>query len=325
MASNAADIITGALLNLNSYSPAQALEPQDGTVGLNSLNDLLDSLSNDEAFIYTQVETVFQWIANQYEYTIGNPLSPTTFTGNLTSGLPTVSGITTMPSNIVAGSTITDLASALPSGSILGQTPTLVTVVGTTTLTLSANATSNQTLDTFSYTVPGNIPVNRPLRFRSGFTRTTTSGIANLDFTFEFTDFDNYKRELLKNVQGPWPYIAAYQPTFPYGTLYVYPAPGSNYTAHIFSDLILSEFANTTTPYSLPQGYARALKKLLALELAPIYGKTPSAELRLQAKEAKDLIKGTNSTPVKVMQFDTAICRPRVNDASWFTDGGFRG
>lgn len=324
MASTATDIITGGLLNINSYSPAQALNPQDGTVGLNTLNDLLDSLSNDEAFVYTQTETVFQWIAGQFEYTVGNPTSPTNFTGNLTSGLPTISGITTMPSNIAVGSAITDLASAIPTGSTLGLTPTTVTAIGTTTLTLSANATSNQTLDTFTYTVPGNIPLSRPLRFRSGFTRTTTSGIANLDYTFEFTDFDNYKRELLKNVQGPWPYVAAYQPTFPYGTLYVYPAPGSNYTAHLFSDLILSAFANTTTPYSLPQGYARALKKLLALELAPIYGKTPSAELRLQAKEAKDLIKGTNATPVKVMSFDTAIVKGRERDASWAQDGGFR-
>jgi hypothetical protein len=324
MASTAADIITGALLNINSYSPAQALEPSDGTVGLNSLNDLLDSLSNDEAFVYTQQETIFQWIAGQFQYTVGNPVSPTTFTGNLTSGTAFITNITTMPANIVVGSTITDLASAIPTGSILGLTPTTVIAVNATNLELSANATSNQTLDTFTYTVPGNIPIARPLRFRSGFTRTTTSGIANLDFGFEFTDFDNYKRELLKNVQGPWPYVAAYQPTFPYGTAYFYPAPGSNYTAHIFSDLILAEFASTTTPYSLPQGYTRALKKLLALELAPIYGKTPSAELRLQAKEAKDLIKGTNSTPVKVMSFDTAICYARVNDASWSQDGGFR-
>jgi len=324
LASTAADIVTGALLNINSYSPAQALLPGDGTVGLNSLNDLLSSLNNDEAFVYTQQETIFQWIAGQFQYSIGNPLSPTTFTGNLTSGLPTISGITTMPSDIAIGSTITDLASAIPSGTTLAPVPSTVTAIGSTTLTLSAKASSNQTLDTFSYTVPGNIPVARPLRFRNGFTRTTTSGIANLDYTFTFTDFDNYKRELLKNVQGPWPYIASYQPTFPYGTLYVYPAPGSNYTAHLFSDLVISEFASLTTPYLLPQGYALALKKLLALQLAPIYGKNVSPELRMQAKEALDRIKGTNAVPVATLQFDTAIVKSRVNDASWAQDGGFR-
>ena len=243
MASTAADIVTGGLLNINSYSPGEVLSAQDGDVGLNALNDLLSSLSNDEAFVYTQVETIFPWITGQFQYAVG------------------------------------------PSGA--------------------------------------DIIMPRPLRFRSGFSRASTSGIANLDYTFTFTDFDNYKRELLKNVQGPWPYVAAYQPTFPNGTLYVYPAPGSSYTAHLFSDLILSEFATITTAYALPQGYTRALKKLLALELAPIYGKTVSSELRMQAKEAKDLIKGTNAQPVPVMQFDSAISRSQTQDAGWAQNGGF--
>jgi hypothetical protein len=105
--------------------------------------------------------------------------------------------------------------------------------------------------------------------------------------------------------------------------MYVYPAPGSNYTAHIFSDLILSQFASVSAAYSLPQGYTRALKKLLALELAPIYGKTPSKELILQAKEAKQLLQGTNSSPVAVLQYDSALARTQTADASWAQHGGF--
>jgi hypothetical protein len=323
MASTAGDIITGALLNINSYSPGAPLNAQDATVGLNALNDLLDSLSNDEAFVYTQQETIFSWISNQFEYTVGNPVGGT-FLGNTAAGSPIITGITSLPSQLIVGGTITDLQSLIPGGTALFPTPTTVIAIGTTTVTLSANATANSNgLDTFTYTVPGNIPIARPLRFRSGFTRANQSGLSMLDYTFKFTDFDAYKRELLKSVPGPWPFVAAYQPTFPYGTVYVYPAPSANYTAHIFSDLILSEFASTTTPYSMPQGYTRALKKLLGLELCPIYGKTPSAELRLQAKEAKALLKNTNETPVAVLQYDTALARTQVNDASWAQHGGF--
>jgi hypothetical protein len=135
--------------------------------------------------------------------------------------------------------------------------------------------------------------------------------------------FDRYKEQLLKNIQGPWPYIAAYQPTFPLGTLYVYPAPGSSYTAHLFTDLILSEFATTTASYSLPQGYTRALKKLLALELAPNYGKTPHPLLITQAKEAKELLKTLNDSPVVALKFDSAIVRAQTADAGWSQSGGF--
>ena len=316
MASTALDIITGALLNINSYSPGETLSSSDQTVGLNILNDLLDSLSNDEAYVYTQQETIFQWINGQYQYSVGNPLSTNTFIGTVTGGSASVTGVTSFPGDLTVGGTITDLGGVFPSG-------TTILSFSSSTVVLSANATSTPSLnpDTFNYTVPGNIPITRPLRFRSGFTRSNSS--STLDFTFTFVDFDAYKRELLKKVTGPWPYIASYQPTFPYGTIYVYPSPGANYTAHIFSDIILSEFASATAQYSLPQGYTRHLKKMLALELAPIYGKSPSAELRMQAKEAMELIKGTNNTPVPTLQFDASLVRSDATDAGWIATGGF--
>jgi hypothetical protein len=315
----ALSLITGALLNINSYSPGETLQPADAQVGLNALNDLLDSLSNDEAFVYTQQETIYSWIAGQFQYSVGNPVSVNTFTGTVTGGSPNITGVTSFPPDLTLNGTVTDFGAAFPAGT------TIVNFVGTTvTLSSAALFTPAGNPDVFNYTVPGNIPIPRPLRFRSGFTRANSSGSANQDYTFTFTDLDNYKRYLLKNVLGPWPYVASYQPTFPYGTLYVYPAPGASYTAHIFSDLILSEFASTTAQYSLPPGYTRALKKLLALELAPAYGKAPSAELRVQAKDAYNLIKGTNQTPVPVMEFDSAIVRAQSNDASWAQHGGFQ-
>ena len=422
MASTAGDIITGALLNINAYAPAQALSSQDGTVGLNVLNDLLDSLSNDECFIFTQVETVFTWISGQYEYTVGNPIGGT-FTGILTSGSPAITSVTVLPGALLAtsgnqtGSTLTDNtnggANVIPALTTDAQSPPWVQTGGNQTINattvsqigvaliftgaLSSGATSatlssvngtaggwpyvsgannvtfsdgetrsvtftngstavswtsglnnnvtsaascpnlilmsqNATAtpatnpDVITYTVPGNIPISRPLRFRSGFTRASAGGSGNaaLDYTFVFVDFDAYKRELLKNVQGPWPYIASYQPTWPYGTLYVYPNPSSGYVGHIFSDYKLSEFTNTSSAYAMPEGYTRALKKLLALELAPIYGKIVTAEMRQQAKEAKTLIQGTNNTPVKVLQYDTSIYRDPPTDAGWILHGGFR-
>ena len=317
--STAADLITGALLNINSYSPGEALSSQDGTTGLNSLNDLLDSLTNDQAFVYTQQETIYPWIPGKYQYSVGNPVGGT-FSGALTSGSPTITG--TIPANLIANGDLSDVYAAIPSGTVVG------TFTGTTVSMVDSagnpvNALSNQALDTITYTVPGDIKMGRPLRFHDGFTRSSTSSNANNDFIFQIVSFERYKEELLKNIQGPWPYIAAYQPTFPLGTLYIYPSPGSAYTAHIFTDLIISGYATTSTTYALPQGYNRAIKKLLALELAPIYGKTPSPQLLQQAKDAIDLLKGTNATPVVALRYDSAISRSQVTDAGWILRGGF--
>lgn len=386
MATTALDIITGALLNINSYSPGEPLNNADATTALNVLNDLLDSLSTDQCFVYTQVEQIFPWVSGQFQYSIGNPTGGT-FVGYTVAGSPVITGVT-VPANIAVGGDLTDVNVAVPAGATvtafsgnigatgftftvppvgssgtmtatwpaatgnylitfsdgetrtglftlasafvvwfggaLTGTPTVVGSVNINTITMSANALFTQiTADTFTYTIPGDIKMGRPLRFRDGFTRANTSGVANLDFAFQMISFDRYKEELLKNVQGPWPYVAAYQPTFPYGTLYVYPAPGSNYVAHLFTDLIISDFTATTSAYNMPQGYSRALKKLLALELAPNYGKNPSPLLMSQAKEAKELIKAVNDTPVVTLRFDSAIASAQVNDAGWIIRGGF--
>jgi hypothetical protein len=312
----ALDIVTGALQNINVIAAGEPVSSQDAQIGLTALNDLLESLSNDENFVYTQVETVFPWVAGQFQYSVGNYVGGT-FTGTLTVGSQIITGVT-VPSAVTVGGTITDAGGVLPSG-------TVILAIGTNNVTISNAPTTLPAInpDTFTYTIPGNIAMARPLRFRDGFTRATTSANANLDYSFEFVSFDRYKEELLKNVQGPWPYIAAYQPTFPLGTLYVYPAPSANYTAHLFSDLVLSDYATITSTFSLPQGYSRALKKLLALELAPSYGKTVTPELRGQAKEAKDYIKGTNDTPVVTLRYDSAISRSQTQDAGWITHGGF--
>jgi hypothetical protein len=320
----ALDIIQGALLNLNSYSPGEAVNAADAQTGLNSLNDLTESLANDESFIYTQIETIFPWVSGQYQYTVGQPTGGT-FLGTVTGGSNVITGIAPMPTDIVFGSILTDTGGVLTSGTALVPVPITVIAIGVSSLTLSSPAAATPAInpDAISYTVPGNIPMARPLRFRDGFTRATTSGNSNLDYAFEMVSFDRYKEELLKNVQGPWPYVASYQPTFPFGTLYVYPAPSAAYTGHIFSDLIITRWSLTTDTYSLPQGYSRALKKLLALELAPIYGKTPSPQLITQAKDARDLLKSTNATPVVTLRFDSAIARAQSNDAGWIMRGGF--
>lgn len=320
----ALDIIQGALLNINSYSPGEPVNPADAQVGLNALNDLIESLANDECFMYTESEFVFPWINGQFQYSIGNPVGGT-FLGTVTGGSAIITGVAPMPSQLIVGGTVTDYGGVIPSGPSLTPVPTTVVAIGINTVTLSAPASSTPAInpDAITFTVPGNIPIARPLRFRDGFTRANTSGQSNLDYTFQMVSFDRYKEELLKNVQGPWPYIAAYQPTFPYGTLYVYPAPASNYNAHIFTDLIIASWPATSTAFTLPQGYSRALKKLLALELAPTYGKTVSAQLIGQAKEAKELIKGTNDTPVVTLRFDSSLVRSQTQDAGWIMHGGF--
>ena len=321
------DLIVGGLRNLNVLEAGETPNNLDGPDALQVLNDLLESLSTDRLFVFTQNANIIAWTPGQFSYTIGNPTQGT-FTGNLTSGSNQLTGITNSSSllitfginsiNQLVGGTLTDTQNLLAPGTTIVSINTI-----TGTITLSANAIGNFTGDLFTYTAPGNFAIARPLRIRPGFTRITASGNTGLDYWWDVCSFDDYNEVGYKGVPGPWPYMLSYQPTFPYGTIWIYPNPQQAGEVHLFTDIILADITSLTQQINLPQGYARALKKLLAIELAPEYGKNPSRELLRQAQEARDFIKNLNAVPVKKMRFDSAIMSGNGKDASFILHGGF--
>jgi hypothetical protein len=283
------------------------------------LNDLLESWSIDHLNVYSVVENILNFTAGQYQYTIGNPVGGT-FIGTLVGGSPTISGVT-VPSNLIAKGTLSDVQAAIPAGTtILSFNP------GAGTITMSANALSTvAAAETITYTVPGNFAVPRPLRITNAFTRVTTSGTTGLDYPIDFdTTRDKYNAIGLKGLPGsPWPIIGWYNPTFPYGNLYFYQSPQSAAELHLFTDTIFTDFTSVTQAINLPQGYARAIKKNLAIELAPEYGKGISPTLQRQADESLKMIKSLNSNPAVTAFYDSDLVRGSRHDAGWILTGGF--
>lgn len=322
----ATEFITDSLIDINVLAPGQPLNPNNGAVAFRKFNDLLDSLSTDEDFIYTTVENIsgasgatplwIGWNPGQYKYTVGNPVGGT-FSGTLANGTPTISNVT-IPSNLILNGTVTDIQAAIPPG-------TTITAIGTNTLTLSNNALFDVLIpEQFTYTTPGDIPIARPLRFQNSYTRiTSNSATLGLDYWFDFISMERYNELGYKGVPGPWPIAAAYQPTFPLGTLWVYPNPSLAGEVHLFTDLKFTEFTSITQDVKLPEGYTRALKRLLSLELCPAYGKAPSPTLIQQAQEARAFIKSLNASPVPTLRYDGDIVRSQQHDAGWIVHGGF--
>ena len=312
----ASEILTDALIDINALAPGQVLPPNNGAVALRKLNDLLDSLSTDKDFIYTVTENILAWIPNQFKYTVGNPVGGT-FNGTLASGSPTISGVT-VPSALVVNGDLTDTQGAVPAGTTVLSFNSVAQ-----TVTMSKNALFTVTpAEQFTFTTPGDLKIPRPLRIENSYTRITTT--FGLDYWFDIVSFERYNELGFKGVSGPWPLIAAYQPTFPLGTLWIYPNPSQPGEVHLFTDLILSQFASITTNYNLPQGYTRALKKLTALELCPSWGKTPSSQLLKQASEARSFIKALNASPVVTLRYDSELVRSQQKDAGWIMSGGFQ-
>lgn len=316
----AIDIITGALQRCNAYQPGETLSSTDQNAYLTTLNDLLDSLSNDHNFVYGTKESIFQWVPGKNQYTIGNPsnvrLGYENFAGNLTAGSNVITGISQQPTGLVIGCPIEDVQN------LLSSEPQFVTAIGTNTITFGpGRATANsQGLDSFLYSVPGDFPITRPLRITGGFTR-----FNNLDFTLEvYATQDQYNQILYKAQPGPWPSIAWYNPTMPYGLLNVYMTPGNAAELHLFTDTLLTGFVTVNTTVDLPIGYVRSLKWLLANELWPeLFGdKDPSQTFKKNVADSFALIKAMNAQPASIANYDRALLSAKAN-AAWIFTGGY--
>lgn len=188
-------------------------------------------------------------------------------------------------------------------------------------IVMSANATaSSQSSDSITYTIPGDFPIPRPLRITYGFTR-----FNQLDFTLNVTETQSqYTRLLYKRQAGPWPTVAWYNNSFPYGILNAYQTPGNNAELHLFTDTILNNMT-LNQQLSMPQGYVRALKWALAKEICAEYGFPISEAVRLNGQAALEYVKALNAQPAAVGSYDRELVRGGRPDGGWVTHGGYRG
>lgn len=324
----ALDIIKGALRRIHSYQSGEQIAAPDEQDCLDTLNDLLDSWSTDKQYIFGSNENILSWTAGKTQYRVGNPTSASiglpNFTGTLTANSNVITGVTNIPAGLVAGtsstnvgagSTLTDTQNLLPVG-------TYVTAIGANTVTLSAAPISNsQGADSFTYTLPGDFPISRPLRITGGFTRFNA-----LDFWLDvYATQDEYTSVLYKAQPGPWPTLAWYNNQYPYGILNVYQAPGNGSELHLYTDTILQNLTLNQT-LVLPQGYARALKNCLAREIWVEYVSAIQVPIMLEklASESLTFIKALNAKPAVRAKYDRALVRGNRPDGGFILHGGYR-
>lgn len=91
------------------------------------------------------------------------------------------------------------------------------------------------------------------------------------------------------------PAVAYLDEAWPTATVYFYPVPASAVTVTLLVQTQITAFANLTTDYSLPPGYARALAYDLAVEMAPEYQVPLSPSFMQRAAAAKRSVTRVNS------------------------------
>ena len=110
----------------------------------------------------------------------------------------------------------------------------------------------------------------------------------------------------IKTQTAELPYALYYTPSAPLGSLVVYPTPTSAVTLVLYVRTVLTAFADLSTSYTLPAGYAKMLRYQLAKEWAPEFGKTLDPILLQTAQDALADVKRKNIT-VHAIAIDSAI------------------
>jgi len=115
-----------------------------------------------------------------------------------------------------------------------------------------------------------------------------------------------------------------YDNAYPLGIINIFPVPLISYSIYFDSYLQLVDFANLSTAVSLPPGYIKAMKDVLAVELWPYFkpdGSDPSAVLIEAASKSKANVKRANLRE-NVAQYDQEIVSRATPTYNIYRDSG---
>ena len=146
-----------------------------------------------------------------------------------------------------------------------------------TTQNMAVYGQANQTFNTVAgqavYTIgPGGDWVtanNRPERINDP----AYSTINGVTFPCVSMTQGQYNMLAVKGQQQQFPDRYLYVNEFPLGLVTLWPVPNAITPITFSIDRILSQITDVNTSISFPEGYAKAFKYCLGVELAPLYGK----------------------------------------------------
>lgn len=118
-----------------------------------------------------------------------------------------------------------------------------------------------------------------------------------LEYPLEMITAKEYAEIKIKSTQSSIPQVLYASGSYPLDTLYLYPTPSIGNQIVLYSLKPISAFAAVSDVISMPSGFTRAIRYNLALDLAPEYGRDPSAIVAMTAQETKADLKRMKIEP----------------------------
>lgn len=130
-----------------------------------------------------------------------------------------------------------------------------------------------------------------------------------VDYQLSKWTLQDYNSISLKTVGGT-PGILYPQMSFPDIEVFLWPVPVTGMTLNLWSNKAITSFPDLTTQVSLPAGWKKMLRYLLAVDLAPEYDVPIPPDVLRQAAVIRKNIKRTNSQ-IPILEMPMGI--PSVN------------
>lgn len=174
--------------------------------------------------------------------------------------------------------------------------------------------THTLTVNDATYTIgsSGDINTTRPVRIEKAAILDVAAN-PDIELPVKIIERDEYAEIVTKDLTATYPWELYVNYGSPLTTLTLYPVPSAANTLVLYHWQPLTTYSSLSTTLALPPGYNRALRYNLALELAPEYGREPSALVFERAVESKHNLKRIN-TVEHFLKADPAL----VNNADSF-------
>jgi hypothetical protein len=167
---------------------------------------------------------------------------------------------------------------------------------------------------------PNDFNTPRPAKI----TRVSVISLANVQLPLELqmqytTDEKIWQEVRVKAIQSSLPRLCYDDCAMPNRNLNLYPVPNIANQLAIYPWTALTRFADLTTGYTFPPGYARAIRFSLAEEFAPEFGITVSPQIASVAAKAREVIKSLNA-PSMNRETDPVLLDTKSGTYNWLTD-----
>lgn len=134
------------------------------------------------------------------------------------------------------------------------------------------------------------------------------------------TDEKQWQEILLKSVTTTYPWFVYDTGDFPLRILKFWPIPGSAHAVRLYMWHSLSQFADLTTSYLFPPGYAETIRYNLAIRLAGEFGGQLDPTIPTMAQLCLSRLKSSN-VEVGLLSCDDAVSMSgRKGTAPWSSD-----